>query len=55
MTKDDAIKLLREYFSEDVLWNIVDAITEEQLGACDLMAMPLDESIADEIRTRGQE
>jgi len=29
MTDKDAIKLLREYFSEDVVWDIVDAITEK--------------------------
>ena len=34
MTKDDAIKLLREYFSEDVVWDIVNAITEKEREAC---------------------
>jgi len=30
MTKEDAIKLLREYFSEEIVWDIVDALKQSK-------------------------
>ena len=30
MTKEDAIKLLRKYFSEEIVWDIVDALKQSK-------------------------
>ena len=34
MTKEDAIKFMREHFSEDVMWDIVNAIAEHEREEC---------------------
>ena len=64
MTKEDAIKLLREYFSEDMVWDIVDVIAKEEREECAKLCdyvynnIVTDEHIknmAFKIRARGQE
>lgn len=32
MTKEDAIKFMREYFSEEIVWDIVDALKQEPVS-----------------------
>jgi len=63
MTKEDAIKLLREYFSEDMVWDIVDVIAKEEREECAKICDAYDNGrysnaadlCAESIRARGQE
>jgi len=61
MTKEDAIKLLREYFSEDMVWDIVDVIAKEEREECAKFFTENDTNlfwgsqVASLIRARGQE
>jgi hypothetical protein len=66
MTKEEIIemanqaKLPYDYFGGDLMWfdkleKFAKLIAEKECEECALMVMPLDESLADEIRARGQE
>ena len=59
MTKDEAVILLCEYFSEGMVRTIVDAIAEDEREACAKIAeepwQGSPKAIAELIRARGQE
>ena len=64
MTKDEIIEMAKQvkmpyFFSDGEIVNIekleafAKMVEQHEREACALMVMPLDESLADEIRTRG--
>ena len=63
MTRDDAINILLEHFSEGMVRTIVDALVEDEREECakiadeyaDGLERNYSELIADKIRARGQE
>ena len=59
MTKDEALILLQEYFSEGMVRTIVDALVEDEREACaklcDESEYPDGFDLANLIRARGQE
>jgi len=63
MTKDTAVQILLEHFSEGMVRTIVDALVEDEREECaklcdkyaDGLERNYSELIADKIRARGQE
>ena len=63
MTKEEMIELAKQAGWQyahgesgyEALWAFGKLVAEKEREECALMVMPLDESLADEVRARGQE